>query len=373
MGVPHLGGFSAEGLPRVSADALSPAQTTYLYWPVDLTFTQDGTAYYPDYNNHRVRRVDPDGTVWTVSGTGFEGDGPNDFSATATECWDGCDAAASGWNHPTDVVPDPAAPDQLWVAAWHNSRLDVIDTAAGTMTWAVGTGERGYDDGSGDANGNGDPLDDAVLDLPSSLAFGDDGTLYFSDQANQVVRKVTPWGTVEVVAGEPLVAGYDGDGGPATEAHLHGFEEQQSDPASKLALAGHTLYVADTVNHVVRTIDLDTGTIDGFAGDHAEGYAGDGGIATGATLNTPRDVAVGVDGEVYVADTGNHCVRVIRDDTIERFAGVCDPDPDAGAFSGDGGPALDAEFDKIYGVAVDAEGNVYLADTLNQVVRRVKH
>ncbi|MEQ1566778.1 MAG: hypothetical protein ABMA64_14140 [Myxococcota bacterium] len=380
LGKPGVAGVSGEGLDR---------RKTWLYLPVDISFRADGTAVYPDYNNHRVRMIDPDGLVHTVSGTGMLGDGPNTIGSV-TNCWEGCDSLKSAWNHPTEAIFNPADDTQVWVAAWHNSRVNVIDTLANQMTWFAGTGGRSY--GATDVDADGNFLDDAIMDLPSSLAFADDGTLYFADQANHLIRRINPDGSIEVVAGEPRHAGFDGDGGPASEAHLHGHTDQKADPGSKMALDGNLLYFTDTVNGVIRVIDLDTMTVDHVAGKYESlglttyvdavtgvSYEADAGSVTGyvdgpaeqAVLNTPRDIAVGIDGEIYVAEPKNNCVRVVgTDGVVSTFAGQCTGEP---GFDGDGGPAADSVLNDPFGVSVDFEGNVYISDTNNHVIRRVKH
>lgn len=366
------------GEAKFSADDLSLSET-WTYLPQDLVFLEDGTAIYPDFNNHRVRQVSPDGIVTTISGTGTLGDGP----IGGDGCFGGCDAMASAWNHPTHVAVNPDEPGKVYVAAWHNSRINIIDTETNTLTWYAGTGGRFYADS--------DNLEEAVLDLPSSAVFGDDGTLYFSDQANHLIRKITPDGDLVDIAGSPRFPGFEGDGGPAIEALLHGHTDQKADPGSKLAIDGELLYIADTVNGVIRAIDLQTGTIDTIAGSYTSagsatfidaiteesyeadsgsiiGYSGDGGPALEAVLNTPRDIAVGIEGELYIADTKNNCVRVVVDGTIDTFAGRCG---EAGGYEGDEGSALDAVLNEPFGVAVDYDGNVYVADTLNHIVRRI--
>jgi DNA-binding beta-propeller fold protein YncE len=383
-------GFSAEGLPRTNPPQLW-LETTLLYLPVDITFAPDGTAYYADYNNHRIRKIELDGSVHTLSGTGLLGDGPND-DGSVTNCWGGCDSLVSAWNHPTDVTINPDAPNELWISAWHNSRLTVVDEDSGLTTWKVCNGGRQY--GAADVDLDGSFLDDCVMDLPSSIAFSSDGSIYFSDQANHLIRKVDlATNTISVVAGEPRKAGIDGDGGPAALAHLHGMTDQKADPGSKLVIHDDVLYMADTLNGVIRTIDLATGIIDTVAGKFVSsgtgmitdgatgaqyeadlgavtGYSGDGGPALEAVMNTPRDIAVGIDGELYIADTKNNCVRVVRDGVIDRFAGRCG-EPES--FGGDEGPALDANFGNVFGVATDPEGNVYVTDTNHHIIRRVKH
>jgi len=413
--------FSGEGTTRSSDTHDDDA--TYLFLPQDITFAADGTAYYPDFNNHRIRQVSPDGIVTTVSGTGFLGDGPND-SGSVVDCWDGCPAAEFAWNHPTNVALDPADPTRLYVAAWHNSRLNVIDMAADTASWFAGTGGRFYGGGLDPATAMLPPdereydLWRAVLDLPSSIAFGADGTLYFSDQANHLIRKIAPGSDrVEVVAGTVIVdidpatglpvglspasthrrPGFGGDGGDALLAKLHGHTDGKADPGSRLTYdeANNRLIIADTQNGVIRAYDIDSGVIDTIIGKYESagtseindaisgetytadagsipGYSGDGGDPLEAKFNTPRDVAIGIDGEIYVADTKNHCVRVVRDGIVDTFAGICDPNPSAGGYAGDGGPAAEASFTDVFGIGVDAVGDVYIADAGNHVIRVVR-
>jgi hypothetical protein len=420
LGVPGIAKQSGEGTDRTQDYETG----TFLFLPQDITFAADGTAYYPDFNNHRVRMVSPDGVVTTVSGTGFLGDGPND-DGSVINCWFpvGCDATTSAWNHPTHVAVHPTDPTQLYVSAWHNSRLNIVDTDANTMSWYAGNGGRFY--GSGVDPATADPDDDiptvfkrdlAVMDLPSSVQFEADGDLYVSDQANHMIRRIAA-GTdkLEVVAGKIVVdinpenglpaagpasihrqPGFEGDGLLGTDAKLHGHTDQKADPGSRIVMdeANRRLLITDSVNGVIRAWDLDTGIIDTIIGKYESlgevsitdaingetytadegsvpGYSGDGGDPLQAVFNTPRDIALGIDGEIYVADTKNHCVRVVRDNVVETFAGICNADDLADAYSGDGGPATEAEFSDIFGVEVDADGNVYIADSGNHVIRRV--
>lgn len=372
-GVPGEAMFSAEGQHRLDSQ---------LYLPQGVAFGSDGRAYLPDFNNHRIRQIDADGMVDTVSGTGMLGDGP----IGGTGCFGPtyCPADLSAWNHPTDLVVDPNDPNRVVVAAWHNSRINIVHRDSGEMEWFAGTGGRQF-------GGEGGPKEAAVLDLPSSVAFDErTGLLYFSDQANHLIRRVEADGTITTVAGVPRSAGFSGDGGSALEAQLHGHVDQRADPGSKMDIADGVIYLADTVNGVVRAIDIDAGTIETVAGRYTSagtnevpgpdgttitvdrgsvpGYSGDGGPALDAEFDTPRDVAV-YDGMMYVADTKNSCVRVVDlgTGTVDTFAGACGTP----GFEGDEGPAADALLDEPFGVSVDAEGNVYIADTLNHVIRRV--
>ena len=337
-----------------------PAIESGLYLPQDLTFGPDGRAFLQDWNNHRVRAIDADGNIETVAGCGFLGDGPEG------------DAMIAMFNHPTNIAFDSNG--DLILAAWHNSRIERIDLAASTLTFVAGTGARGYNKTDVDAKL-------AVLDLPSSVALDADDNIYFSDQANQQIRMVDTDGIIHDIGGQQRVDGYLGDGGPVADAMFHASVGQAADPSNRITLDGRTMYIADTANHLVRVLDLDTLVIDRFAGTPPEcdetgtkcvadnfGYEGDGGDSLDAMLFGPTDVAVGPDHELYIADTGNHCVRVVTPDgVIDTFAGVCGEF----GYDGDGGSAKDALLDRPYGVALDADGNVYIGDTYNHVFRKV--
>jgi sugar lactone lactonase YvrE len=362
MGVPGEAQLSGEATDRLA---------TWLYLPVDLAFGPDGTGYLSDYNHHRLRQVDPDGLVTTVSGTGLQG-------APGGDCWEGCDALPYAWDHPADVLVDPIDPQRLWVASTQLHQVASVDLAASVVTWWAGSGEEGHADG---------PAQQALFSRPSSVVADGDGTLYVGDPGNHVIRRISPEGEVSTLAGEPGLPGYHGDGGPAEQAHLRAGEHGSG---LKLALDGRRLLVADSDNGVIRAIDLDTGIIETVVGRYepaepdrlanpatggqvleeppaVPGYAGDGGDALDALLAQPQDVAVGPDGALYIADTGNHCVRVVRDGVIETFAGTCTAD----GFAGDGAPAAQAQLQYPYGLALDGQGAVYVADTMNHVFRRV--
>lgn len=352
MGRPQIAMLSDEGLDR---------RKEGLYWVQDVAFAPDGTAFVADFNNHRVLEVGHDDTVHAIAGTGVPGDGPHEGGS----CDAGCVAHTTDLWHPSQVLVDPTDPDRLYVAAWHDHRLVEIDRAEDDLTWIVGLGVEGFDE---------DPV---LMSYPSSLVAGPDGDLYFSDQGNQVIRHARADGTVEVVAGSPGVGGYSGDGGPAVDALLHGHEDWVGGPTSKLALHDGKLYVADSLNGVVRAIDLATGVIDRVVGKFVRGaevgsypgYVGDGGDALDAELAYPRAVAFGPEGEMYVADAGNNCVRVVgTDGVIEPFAGRCGEEA---GYGGDEGPALEATMDFPCGVSVDPAGDVYVADSNNHIVRRI--
>ncbi len=193
---------------------------------------------------------------------------------------------------------------------------------------------------------------------PAGIATNNNGTAYFSDTYENVVASIAG-STDAVVAGSFEGYGESGDGGPATSATLYS-------PAGLAVDAEGDLFIADTGDNVVREV-TPSGNIELLAGDGTAGYSGDGGPAVDAELDGPEAVAVDASGDVFIADSKNNVVREVSPSgLISTFAG----DGTAG-YSGDYGPAVDAELDDPCGVAVDSSGNVYIADSANNVVRRV--
>ena len=203
------------------------------------------------------------------------------------------------------------------------------------------------------------PIAEAWVRHPTGLAVDSEGSLYFVDRDTFRVRKVDPSGQVSTVAGSGLV-GYSGDGGPATSARL-------GERVEGLALDGEgNVYIADTDNHRIRRVDR-SGTIATIAGTGLWGTQGDGGPATSAGLTAVYGLATDAAGNLYVADTWDDKIRKIdASGTITTVAGTGEE-----GRGGDGGPATEARLDKPRGVAVDAAGNLYIADSDNHLVRRV--
>jgi len=279
--------IAGTGQPGYGGDG-GPATAARLETPHGVAVDGHGHVFIADSPNHRIRMVDlATGTIRTVAGTGVAGYGG-----------DGGPATAARLNRPRFLVV--AADGSLIVADTDNYRVRRVDPS-GIITTIAGTGDRGY-------SGDGGPATAARLDDPRGLAYDAAGNLYVSNAEGSAVpsvRRIDPAGTITTVAGgQP--AGYGGDGGPATEARLN-------EPRS-IAVAGSTLYVADSLNNRIRAVDLVTGLIWTVAGTGSAGFGGDGGPAAAARLSAPRGVAVTPDGDVIVIDTGNDRLRRIDTD-----------------------------------------------------------
>jgi DNA-binding beta-propeller fold protein YncE len=383
-----------------------PAVDARMSEPMDLAVAPGGELWVLDFNNFVVRAIDADGIIRTVVGSNRLGDSPAPGEATIP-------VRQAELNH----TPDLAFHDGiLYLAAWHNSRIKRVDLSAGMLENYAGIGRREL------YTGDGGPALEAAVDGPSSVAVDPDGNLVLFDQFNQVIRRVLGDGTIETIAGTCVAVGWDpvagyqtcapgeepvacpgsekvtcgdpdlttsgcdwggcdpafaGDGGQAIAARFNQPFGDSARPGGRIAFdpAGN-LYVVDRLNHRVRRIDRD-GIITTIAGTGDPGYAGDGGPATEAQLTRPVDVEVAADGVVYVADTGNHCVRAIdRAGVISTVAGRCvhtaweGESREGPTFSGDGGQAVEADLDTPYGIEL-AGDRLYIADSWNHRIRVV--
>jgi uncharacterized protein (TIGR03437 family) len=357
----HLAG---SGAPGFSGDN-GPARSAELNAPAGLAVDPAGTLYIADSANGRIRKVWR-GLISTAGDRGTPG-APSLIPAGT----------------PTGVALDPdgslliADPGNgkvlrvtpmLDVTSLSQAARDIAVDSGGTiytcsgpyvqrrprnglLTVIAGSGAYGY-------AGDGGAARKARFNQPAAIARDNAGGLYVADQANQRVRKITPDGVVYTVAGNGL-AGSSGDGGPAIAARLN-F------PSGVAIDAAGNLYIADSGNHRVRMV-APNGLISTVAGTGEAGFNGDNGNATRARLDTPGGLAADSAGNLYIADTGNHIVRrLTRSGTLTTVAGNL-----ARGFSGDGGAPLTASLDSPRAVAVDADGNLYIADTGNRRVRRV--
>jgi sugar lactone lactonase YvrE len=333
------------GSPGFDGDG-NTLRESRLYWPVDVTFTSHG-PYVVDWNNHRIRYVHDDETLETVIGTDFLGDGPDDLSDLEKP---GAPGTSIHLNHPTQILE--MAGGHLLMVSWHNHKLRVWDPDTGLAYVACGRGA-GYD-------GDG-PIEDALLNQPQAARYGPDGSLYVLDQRNQRIRRITslePGGMIETVVGTGEL-GFAGDGGSPLDAQVSFPPGSNPPPAGGLDFdeAGR-LYFSDTLNNRIRRVDFDADLIDTVIGD-----------GTTVALNNPRDVERGPDGRIYVADELNHRVLALDVDTLDLT--VVAGTGKAGD-SGDFGPAAQAELNRPSGIAFDGDGNLYISDTYNHRIRLVR-
>ncbi len=306
--------------------------------PVSLAIAADGSLYIADDSNHRIIRVDPEAGPAVFAGTAGDGSGEPGRAALETSL-----------DAPTGVA---VGEDVLYIADAQAHRILAVD-ADGIVSNLAGPGDGSLEAGQ---DGDGGLAIDATLGLPSRLAVGRDGTIFFTDGETSRVRALNVDGTIGTFAGshEP---GFGGDSGPAVDALLRWPGGMAVDDAG-------VVYIADTGNHRIRAVALD-GTISTIAGTGTEGFSGDRGKAVDADLGSPNDVAIGPDGSIYIADSSNNRIRVIdADGVITTIAGI-----DTGGYSGDGSDATAAELDNPVAVAVHTDGTVYITDGENNCIR----
>lgn len=326
------------------------------YWPMKMEVSPYGDPVVMDWNNHRVRRLTADDTFETIIGDVFPGDGPADQSDLEAP---GAPGTTVLLNHPTDAIYHPDG--TLFLVAWHNHKLRTYDPATGNVIVHCGSGP-------GFVGDNYEPADGAKMAMPNSGVFDSAGNFYMVDQKNQRIRVLTPDFTIATIAGNGTKGFVDGT---AAEANFSFPTGAQPEPGGAIALGPDgNLYVADTENHRVRKIDLASGAVTTIAGSGTAGFSGDGGAAVDAMLNNPKDLEFDADGLLWVADTDNHAVR-----TIDLASGIIDTAVGTGGqsgFAGDGAPATDALLYRPFGIDFDPDtGDLYVADTYNHRIRVV--
>jgi uncharacterized protein (TIGR03437 family) len=328
-------GYSGDG------GAASAAQ---LAQPVGVFLDSSGNLFIADQVNNRIRQVVlSTGIITTFAGTGtagYSGDGKTATSATL--------------NSPLNILKD--ASGNLYIADTGNDVVRQV-TTNGNISTAAGLYGAGYGFG-----GDGGAPSGAIFNQPSALAMDSSGNLYIADTMNHRIRKAT-FGTnaiTKTVAGNGT-AGYTSDGGLATLSALNGPRGLAVD------LAGN-LYIADTANHRIRKLDTH-GLLTTVAGNGIAGFSGDGGPAISAELNAPRGVAVDSAGNLYIADYLNSRIREVVNGKIRTIAGGVSP---TFGYGGDGGLGTNALLNFPSAVAVDSSGNVYIGDTQNNAIRVLK-
>lgn len=332
---------AGNGNARFAGDG-GPAADASLHFPTIAAVAASGGVYVADAFNERIRLLTPMSgvqnrlTQFTISTA--VGDGTAGFSG------DGGPALDAEVHAPYDVELDAAG--NLYIADFGNNRIREV-AVDGTITTIAGTGQAGY-------SGDGGPAINATLFKPSGLRFDVSGNLYIADQFNNVVRKIAPGGIITTFAGS--VQGYCGDGELATSACLNGPLDMAVDSTGNV-------YIADFGNSAVRKVDLN-GIITTVAGGNGAGYGGDGAPATAAILNHPESVTFDTSGDLFIADAGNNRIRKVTNGIISTVAGT-----GSAGYSGDGGPAVGAQFNLNGNMRFDASGNLYVTDARNNRIR----
>jgi sugar lactone lactonase YvrE len=352
------------------------ATAAQLYNPRAVTFGPHGDVYIADALNERIRKIDANGVITT-----FAGSGPPDSNGTlqngavpTAANGDGGPATSAVFNQPHGVAVDSQG--NLYIADSNNQKIRKVDTG-GIITTIAGTGNpkdpRGADGSKASAAG---------LKFPKGMFMAANDVLYFADSGHNQIRaidlKASP-PTIRTVAGTSQAKHYGGDGGRATDAQLN-------TPQGLWVTPDGTVYISDSDNNLVRKVDGATGTISTIAGDVAAASAaasaqpptnpvsdssGDGGPATAAHLNGPRGIAVDALGNIYIGEDGGARIRRIDPSgTITTIAG--DGTTSArGRVAGDPGPAPagQAQFNSIHDLDIDSAGNLWIADSKNNLVR----
>lgn len=326
-------GFSGDG---------GPAARAQINNPFGLVRGPDGALYVCDCDNHRVRRIAPDGSISTHAGNGTRG-----------HSGDGGPATEAAMDQPYEVRFDKAG--NLFVVEMGGNVVRRIDGKTGRISTVAGTGKAGF-------GGDGGPATAAEFRAPHSIALDGNGDLYICDIGNHRIRKVDmKSGIVTTFAGngEKKTAR---DGAKFAGAPLNGPRAMDFDRDGNMWLAlreGNTIY----------KLDLAAGTLHHIAGAGGKaGFTGNGGPAKMAVLGGPKGVSVAPDGNVYFADTESHSIRYVdlKKGTVELLAGT-------GA-KGDGpeGDPLACKLSRPHGVFVDRDGTVYIGDSEAHRVRAVK-
>lgn len=317
-----------------------PAREAGVGGPFGVAVGPDGALYICETTNHVVRRLDQTtGRLTTIAGTGRKG-----------YAGDGGPAIRALLNEPYEVRFDSGG--RVYFVEMRNHVVRRLDAATGIISTVAGTGEKGF-------SGDGGPATRARLSSPHSIALDSGDHVYICDIGNHRIRRVdrktgviTTWGGTGEKKPTP-------DGAPLAGTPLNGPRALDFDGKNNLLLAlreGNAVY----------RIDLVSRTLHHLAGTGKKGYAGDGGDARQALLSGPKGIAVGPGGDVYLADTESHTIRVIRRATgiIETLVGD--------GMKGDGpdGDPRRCRLARPHGVFVDRRGNVYIGDSVNNKVRQ---
>ncbi len=326
-------GFSGDGGSATSAELFNPQGVAAVTGVTKFLIA--------DLSNDRVREFTVSGNISTVAGNG---------SPTVPTLLSGIAPSGVVLNNPWGVFEDSSS--NIFVGDTSNQMVRELVNSTDLVDFFAGNGTAGF-------SGDGGPATKAQLNNPRMVARDSKGNIYIADESNQVIRKVDTSNKISTFAGIPGNCRFEGDGGPATSAFL-------CNPTGVYVDTNDNVYIADMSNHVIREVINGTiNTIAGIGGQCA--YGGDGGLAVNAKICNPQGVAVDGRGNVFIADTSNCRVR-----EVSALTGVINTVGGTGAcgWTGDG-PATQVDISSPSGVAVDHSGDMFIADTGNQLVRWV--
>jgi sugar lactone lactonase YvrE len=312
------------------------ATNAELYKPDGVAIDNYGNLFIADYANSRIRKVATNGIITTVAGNGTSGYSGDNGAATNASLI-----------YPVGVAIDNYG--NLFIADGNDGIRKVATN--GIITTVAGHNGLGYFGDNGAAT-------HAELNVPSGVAIDNNGNLFIADCDNNRIRKVATNGIITTVAGNGT-GGYSGDNGAATNASLYRPESVATDNNGNL-------FIADSVNQRIRKVATN-GIITTVAGNGKYGYSGDNGAATNASLYIPYGVAIDNNGSLFIVDYDNNRIRkVATNGIITTVAGN-----GTGGYSGDNGAATNASLYFPGGVAIDNNGNLFIADRINNRIRKV--
>ncbi len=332
-----LSTFAGTGKQGFSGDG-GPATAAQIDNPFGVVRGPDGALWFCEYTGQRIRKVNADGAIHTMAGSGkkgYTGDGGAALEAT--------------FNLPHEIRFDKDG--NYFIADMANHAIRRVDAKTGVITTFAGTGTAGY-------SGDGGPAKAAQLKQPHSIQFGADGDLYICDIGNNVIRKVAmKTGAISTFAGTGK-PGDTPDGAPIAGTPLKGPRSLDVDRE------GNFWLVTREGNQVLK-FDLKAGTIHLIAGSGKKGFTGNDGPAKSATLSGPKGIALDAEGNAWLADTESHSVRMIdaKSGKLELIAGTGE--------KGDGpdGDPLQCKMARLHGIFVDADGAVFIGDSETHRVR----
>jgi streptogramin lyase len=324
-----------------SAGDGGPATAAQIDNPFGVIRGPDGNLWFCEYTGQRVRKITPDGNIHIVAGSGAKG-----YSG------DGGPALQATFNLPHEIRFDKKG--DLFIVDMQNHAVRRVDMKTGVITTFAGNGKPGY-------AGDGGPAKDAQVAQPHSIQFDSAGDLYICDIGNNVIRKVVmQTGIISTFAGTGK-AGPTPDGAPIAGTPLNGPRSIDFD-------ADDNLWLVTRAGNQVFKFDLKAGKIHHIAGNGKKGFTGHGGPAKDATLSGPKGIAVAPDGNVWLADTESHSVRMIdvKKGTLELIAGTGE--------KGDGpeGDPLKCKMARLHGIFVDKDGSVFIGDSEAHRVRVIR-